>query len=80
MSMKVTRDEFVGVDRMGEDELRDLAHELLSENAKLRKLVAKAFKCKIYDGFCSWCDKNVGFCPVERGMEELGIEVGEGEE
>ena len=87
MSMKVTRGEFVGVEKMGEDELRDLAHELLSENAKLREL-ADAVKEFAEDTHCEDCpcrrdcdDNNRIFCANDfsynafAAMRELGIEV-----
>ena len=70
--MKVTRGEFVGVDKMGEDELRDLAHELLSENAELRKLVKKLLEC---NGSCPRCIDLMGRCECEEQLKGLGIEV-----
>ena len=39
----------------------------------LEELVAQAHECKIYGGFCDWCYKNKGCCPVERRMDELGV-------
>lgn len=75
MSMKVTRDEFVGVDRMGEDELRDLAHELLSENAKLRNMVRVYRACHDHINACRGCEE-LPECDALRRLRELGREVG----
>ena len=57
----------------------DINERLKAENAKLRELVIKAHACKTDGGFCESCYQDEGCCPVESGMEELGIEVDDGD-
>ena len=45
------------------------------ENAKLRELVCEAHSCKTNEGCCEDCYCDEGCCPIERRMQELGIEV-----
>ena len=40
MSMKVNREQFLGIDRMDEDELRDFVYDLHAENARLRSCLS----------------------------------------
>lgn len=70
MTMKVASDEFVGVDKMNEDELRTLARELLDESSRLHVLVhdmleaidryGSHFDAKYIDGSCDLCRKEYG--------------------
>ena len=55
--------------------MADRITSLESENAKLRKLVRKAHACKTDEGCCEDCYQDEGCCPIERDMQELGIEV-----
>lgn len=71
MSMKVTKEQFIGV----------TYDELLAENAKLRELVRHMHTCMEHyemDGTisCDRCPLNncVGNCDYERRMRELGVE------
>lgn len=72
MTLKVTRAEFLGIDRMDEDELRDNVLDLLAENAKLRELCVKALEWLRWAGGIT--------CPPEvpdefaDELRELGIE------
>ena len=47
--------------------------ELAERIVALEELVVQAYKCKLEGGFCDWCYKNEGCCPVERRMDELGV-------
>ena len=66
MTLKVTRAEFLGIDRMDEDELRDNVLDLLVENAKLRELLAE-----LYENQCDECDR----WKYRDRMRELGVEA-----
>jgi hypothetical protein len=48
---------------------------LKDKNAKLCKLVAKAHACKTDEGCCEGCYQDDVCCPIEREMQELGIET-----
>lgn len=50
---------------------------LEAENAKLRELVLEAHSCKTNEGCCDDCYCDEGCCPIERRMQDLGIEVQE---
>lgn len=83
MSMKVTREEFIGV----------TYDELLDENAKLRELAEKAWKaaemlCQAWDGPCHAdgvsikppcpLDERDELCVyglIQRDLRDLGVEV-----
>jgi len=84
MSMKMTKEQFIGV----------TYEELLAENAKLRKLMARMAEALGID--CEWADPNwckspcvLEFgcwpneehaeirCPAWAAMRELGVEVDE---
>lgn len=56
------------------EEIYDV-QELRLENAKLRELVVQSHECKTNDGCCEDCYQDEGCCPIERDMEELGIEA-----
>lgn len=64
-------------DEVVQDMLNAYVLELEAENAKLRKLASEAHSCKTNDGCCEDCYCDEGCCPIERRMQELGIEVGE---
>ena len=49
--------------------------DLKAENAKLRELASAAHSCKTNDGCCEDCYCDEGCCPIERRMQEMGIEV-----
>lgn len=65
MSMKV---KFSGIESMDEDELRNFAGYLLSENVKLRELMVE-----LYEDQCDECDR----WKYRDRMRKLGIEVPE---
>lgn len=86
--MKVNKAEFLGVDMMDEDELRDTVLDLLAENAELRELALDmlhdAMENICYKSY--WCDeKNWKTCNDEscgshiyvETARELGVEVDE---
>ena len=74
MTLKVTRAEFLGIDRMDEDELRDNVLDLLAENAKLRELVRDMMR---YYAMPSSIDYKREAALLERA-HNLGIETGDG--
>lgn len=41
----------------------------------LEELVCEAHACKTDEGCCEDCYQDEGCCPIERVMQELGIEV-----
>ena len=43
--------------------------------AKLRELTCEAHSCKTNEGCCEDCYCDEGCCPIERKMQELGIEA-----
>jgi hypothetical protein len=84
MTLKVTRAEFLGIDRMDEDELRDNVLDLLEENAKLRDLLGRGAARPIVvaddgtDGATGSC--RCGACgepidPWDRWCRHCGTEV-----
>ena len=77
MSMMVTREEFLGINRMDADELRETLSEVLENNAKLRALVEGMEWCKIDDAdakFCPLYDEDEPFrCKKERYLKEVGL-------
>ena len=66
MSMKVTKEQFIGV----------TYDELLAENAKLRELVRHLRECT-RNKFCSICKYADDVCDFDYDMRELGVEVDE---
>ena len=77
MSMMVTREEFLGINRMDADELRETLSEVLEENSKLRALVEGMEWCKLEDAdakFCPLYDEDEPFrCKKERYLKEVGL-------
>lgn len=53
----------------------DSREELAERIVRLEELVVQAHECKTNDGCCEDCYQDNGCCPIERDMEELGIEV-----
>ena len=70
MSMKVARDDFIGVNDMSEGELRTLARELLDESSRLHVLVHDMLEAvdKYNSGFdAAYVDGGCGLCRKEYG-------------
>lgn len=51
---------------------QEAIRDYVTENARLRNLVVKAHTC---ERCCADCYQDEGCCPIEREMQELGIEV-----
>lgn len=77
--MNMTRSEFLGLDNMSADELREFLSETLEDNSKLRKLVEGMQWCAIEDAdakFCPLYDESEPYrCMKERLMAELDVRI-----
>lgn len=68
-------DEFCAVKDIGGEPSEYTFYVPDAENAKLRELVREAHSCKTNEGCCEDCYREEGCCPVERRIQELGVEV-----
>lgn len=73
----ITREEFLSIDHMDADEMRELLSKTLEVKSKLMALVEGMEWCKSEDAdakFCPLYDENEPFrCKKERYFKEVGL-------